>query len=126
MKIQTPSEDDTVDSLPTVHATYHDGEGSGVNGASGSLALARLHPPDEVSVAVDQNSLEKDEEALVYTRTEELPGGAYRVTVQVADILGNVGEGSAEFAINGTHRRHDTAQSSLKRLRLVSSRVKVG
>ena len=102
VEIQTPSEDDTVDSLPTVHATYHDGEGSGVNGASGSLALARLHPPDEVSVAVDQNSLEKDEEALVYTRTEKLPGGAYRVTVQVADILGNVGEGSAEFAINGT------------------------
>ena len=39
---------------------------------------------------------------LVYTRTEKLPGGAYRVTVQVADILGNVGEGSVEFAINGT------------------------
>ena len=102
VEIQTPSEDDTVDSLPTVHATYHDGEGSGVNGASGSLALARLHPPIEVSVDVDQNSLEKDEAALVYTRTEKLPGGAYRVTVQVADILGNVGEGSAEFAVNGT------------------------
>ena len=102
VEIQTPSEDETVGSLPTFHATYHDGEGSGVNGASGSLALARLHPPDEVSVAVDQNSLEKDEEALIYTRTEKLPGGAYRVTVQVADILGNVGEGSAEFAIDGT------------------------
>ncbi len=102
VEIQTPSEDDTVDSMPTVHATYNDGEGSGIDGASGSLALARLHPPDEVSVDVDQNSLEKDETTLVYTRTEKLPGGAYRVTVQVADILGNVGEGSAEFAINGT------------------------
>ena len=102
VEIQTPSEDDTVDSLPTVHATYNDGEGSGIDGASGSLALARLHPPDEVSVDVDQNSLEKDETTLVYTRTDKLPGGAYRVTVQVADILGNVGEGSAEFAINGT------------------------
>ena len=102
VEIQTPSEDDTVDSLPTVHAIYNDGEGSGIDGASGSLALARLHPPDEVSVDVDQNSLEKDETTLVYTRTEKLPGGAYRVTVQVADILGNVGEGSAEFAINGT------------------------
>ena len=47
VEIQTPSEDDTVDSLPTVHATYHDGEGSGIDGASGSLALARLHPPDD-------------------------------------------------------------------------------
>ena len=102
VEIQTPSEDETVGSLPTVHATYHDGEGSGVNSASGSLALARLHPPNEVSVDVDQDSLEKDETTLVYTRTEKLPGGAYRVTVQVADILGNVGEGSAEFAINGT------------------------
>ena len=102
VEIQTPSEDDTVDSMPTVHATYNDGEGSGIDGASGSLALARLHPPNEVSVDVDQNSLEKDETTLVYTRTEKLPGGAYRVTVQVADILGNVGEGSAEFAINGT------------------------
>ena len=102
VEIQTPSEDDTVDSMPTVHATYHDGEGSGVDGTSGSVVLARLHPPDEVSVDVDQNSLEKDETTLVYTRTEKLPGGAYRVTVQVADILGNVGEGSAEFAINGT------------------------
>ena len=102
VEIQTPSEDDTVDSMPTVHATYNDGEGSGIDGASGSLALARLHPPDEVSVDVDQNSLEKDETTLVYTRTDKLPGGAYRVTVQVADILGNVGEGSAEFAINGT------------------------
>ena len=102
VEIQTPSEDDTVDSLPTVHATYNDGEGSGIDGASGSLALTRLHPPDEVSVDVDQNSLEKDETTLVYTRTEKLPGGAYRVTVQVADILGNVGEDSVEFAINGT------------------------
>ena len=102
VEIQTPSEDDTVDSLPTVHATYNDGEGSGIDDASGSLALARLHPPDEVSVDVGQYSLEKDETTLVYTRTEKLPGGAYRVTVQVADILGNVGEDSVEFAINGT------------------------
>ena len=105
VEIQTPSEDDTVDSLPTVHATYNDGEGSGIDGASGSLVLVRLHPPDKVEVEdLDKDSLEleKGEEALVYTRTEKLPGGAYKVTVKVADILGNVGEGSAEFAINGT------------------------
>ena len=33
---------------------------------------------------------------------KQLPGGAYRATVQVADILGNVGEASVEFAISGT------------------------
>ena len=102
VEIQTPSEDHTVDSLPTVHATYNDGAGSGVDGATGSVGLVRIQPPDEVSVDVDQTALEKDDTTLVYTRSEQLPGGAYRVTVQVADILGNVGEGSVEFAISGT------------------------
>ena len=100
--IESPTEDETVDSLPTIRATYHDGAGSGVDGATGSLALARLQPPNEVEVVVDQAELEKDAANLVYTRSEELAGGAYRVTVQVTDNLGNVGEGSAEFAVNGT------------------------
>ena len=99
--IESPTEDETVDSLPTLRATYHDGAGSGVDGATGSLALARLQP-NEVEVVVDQAELEKDAASLVYTRREELAGGAYRVTVQVTDNLGNVGEGSAEFAVNGT------------------------
>ena len=102
VKIETPSEDHTVDSLPTVHATYNDAAGSGVDGASGSVGLVRIQPPDEVPVDVDQTALEKDDTTLVYTRSEQLPGGAYRVTVQVADILGNVGEDSVEFAISGT------------------------
>ena len=100
--IESPTEDETVDSLPTLRATYHDGPGAGVDGATGSLALARLQPPNEVEVVVDQAELEKDAESLVYTRREPLAGGAYRVTVQVTDNLGNVGEGSAEFAVNGT------------------------
>ena len=100
--IESPTEDETVDSLPTLRATYHDGAGSGVDGATGSLALARLQPPNEVEVIVDQAELEKDAASLVYTRSEPLAGGAYRVTVQVTDNLGNVGEGSAEFAVNGT------------------------
>ena len=100
--IESPMEDEAVDSLPTIRATYHDGEGAGVDGATGTVALARIQPPDEVEVEVDQAMLEKDDMTLVYTRTEQLPGGAYRVTVQVADSLGNVGEGSGEFAVNGT------------------------
>ena len=100
--IESPTEDETVDSLPTLRATYHDGPGAGVDGATGSLALARLQPPNEAEVVVDQADLEKDAGSLVYTRSEPLAGGAYRVTVQVTDNLGNVGEGSAEFAVNGT------------------------
>ncbi|MXV73520.1 hypothetical protein F4Z99_04485 [Candidatus Poribacteria bacterium] len=100
--IESPTEDETVDSLPTLRATYHDGAGSGVDGATGSLAVARLQPPNEAEVVVDQAELEKDAASLVYTRREPLAGGAYRVTVQVIDNLGNVGEGSAEFAVNGT------------------------
>jgi methionine-rich copper-binding protein CopC len=100
--VESPTEDETVDSLPTIRATYHDGLGAGVDGATGSLALARLQPPNEAEIVVDQADLDKDAASLVYTRSEPLAGGAYRVTVQVADSLGNVGEGSAEFAVNGT------------------------
>ena len=99
--IESPTEDETVNSLPTIRATYHDGAGSGVNGETGSLALARLRP-NEVGEDVDQAELEKDAGSLVYTRRVPLAGGAYRVTVQVTDNLGNVGEGSGEFAVNGT------------------------
>ena len=100
--IESPTDGEAVDSLPTVHASYHDGAGAGVDGATGSLDLARLQPPDAVEVVVDQAELEKDAEALVYTRSEQLAGGAYRVTVEVADILGNVGTSTREFTVNGT------------------------
>ena len=100
--IESPTDGEAVDSLPTFHASYHDGAGAGVDGETGSLALARLQPPDAVDVEVDQEALAKDDAALVYTRTERLAGGAYRVTVEVIDILGNVGSGSQEFVVNGT------------------------
>ena len=117
VEIQTPSEDHTVASLPTVHATYNDGEGSGTdsNGqevlawattelaAGPTVGITRILPEQgSVDVAVDQEAIETDNGTLVYTRTEKLGGGAYRVTVRVADILGNIGEASREFAIEGT------------------------
>ena len=102
--IEAPLAGHTIDSLPTVLATYEDGAGAGVDGATGSVVLMRIRPNDaeDEEVAVDQAMLEKDVAQLVYTRNEQLPGGAYSVTVQVADILGNVGEASVEFAISGT------------------------
>ena len=117
VEIQTPSEDATVDSLPTVHATYNDGEGSGTDKdgqevlawatteltAGPTVGITRIHPEaGDVDVEVDQDAIETDNGTLVYTRTDELGGGAYRVTVRVADVLGNIGEASREFAIGGT------------------------
>ncbi len=115
--IQTPSEDHTVDSLPTLHATYEDGAGSGADAdGTGVLAwattelangptvmLTRMLPEQgDQDIMVDQGAVETNESTLVYTRTEQLPGGAYSATVQVADVLGNIGEASVEFAISGT------------------------
>ena len=115
--IESPTDGDTVDSLPTVHASYNDGEGSGtdkdgqevlpwattelVDGPT--VDITRLQPEQgNTDVEVDQNAIETDNGTLVYTRTEQLPGGAYTITVQVADVLGNVGTASREFVINGT------------------------
>ena len=115
--IESPNDGDTVESLPTVHATYNDGAGSGTDKdgqevlpwattelADGpTVAITRLQPEQgNTDVDVDQNVIETDNGTLVYTRTDQLPGGAYQITVQVADVLGNVGTASREFVINGT------------------------
>ena len=115
--IETPSEDDTVESLPTVHATYHDGEGSGVDSTGqGVLAWATTELADgptidmkrmlpeqgDRDIEVDQAAIETNEDTLVYTRSEQLPGGAYKVVVYATDVLGNKGMAEREFAISGT------------------------
>ena len=117
--IESPNDGEAVESLPTVHATYHDAEGKGsgtdkdgqgvLPWATTELAdgptvrITRLQPETgNTDVEVDQDAIETDNGTLVYTRTEQLPGGAYQITVQVADVLGNVGTGTREFVINGT------------------------
>ena len=115
--IESPTEDETVDSLPTVHASYNDADGSGTDKdgqevlpwattelADGpTVAITRVQPEQgNTDVDVDQNAIETDNGTLVYTRMGKLSGGAYTITVQVADVLGNVGTASREFVINGT------------------------
>ena len=102
--IETPSEDDTVHSLPTVHATYHDGDGSGTDSTGAEILpwgtavlpdgpiveLTRILPEQgNQDFPVEQDAIETDATTLVYIRNEQLPGGAYKVIVKVADVLGN-------------------------------------
>ena len=105
--IETPTEGHTVNDLPTLLGAFHDGElGSGVNaGNTAVVSLARLRPEevvqDAVPIDVDQSMVEQDIASVVYTRTDKLAGGAYMFTIQVSDILGNIGEQTVTFAIEG-------------------------
>ncbi|MDE0635805.1 MAG: Ig-like domain-containing protein [Candidatus Poribacteria bacterium] len=111
--VETPIEGHTVNDLPTLLAGFGDGDlGSGVSDGSGVSAadtavvsLARLRPEevvqDAVPIDVDQSMVEQDLDSVVYTRTDKLAAGAYQFTVQVADRLGNVGEQTVTFAIEG-------------------------
>ncbi|MBI1928589.1 hypothetical protein HYR99_30645, partial [Candidatus Poribacteria bacterium] len=102
--IVSPLAGSEVSALPTIHATYNDGTGVGIQPSDSSvvLALFRLVPPNETSVQVNQSQVQKNETTLVYTRGELLLGGAYRVTVTVKDTLGNTSTKSTEFTVVGT------------------------
>jgi hypothetical protein len=113
ISIETPAEGDTVNDLPTLLAGFGDGDlGSGVSDGSGVstentavVSLARLRPEevvqDAVPIDVNQSMVEQDIASVVYTRTDKLAGGAYMFTIQVSDILGNIGEQTVTFAIEG-------------------------
>jgi glycine cleavage system H lipoate-binding protein len=105
--IETPAEGATVNDLPTLSAGFQDGElGSGVSaGNTAVVTLVRIRPEEEtqgeVAIDVDQSMVEQKLDSLVYTRTNKLAGGAYQFAIQVSDILGNVGEISTAFAVEG-------------------------
>ena len=111
--IETPAEGHTVSGLPTLRASFGDGDlGSGVSDGSGVSAentavvsLARLRPEEvdqnAVSIDVDPSMVEQNLGSVVYTRIDKLAGGAYQFTIQVADMLGNIGEASVNFAVEG-------------------------
>ena len=109
--VLSPTEDDEVSALPTIHAIYNDGEGYGIAVASDDpldvpanveIQISRLNPPDESSVPVDQAQLDDADDEVVYSPDDALTGGAYRTDVSVTDKWGNRSSMSAEFTIAGT------------------------
>ena len=109
--VLSPTEDDEVSALPTVHAIYNDGDGYGIAVASDDpldvpanveIQITRLNPPDESSVPVDQNQLDDSDAEVVYSPDDAVAGGAYRTDVSVTDKWGNRSTASGEFTVAGT------------------------
>ncbi len=102
----TPTEGATVNDSPTLHAMYNDGDwGVGISLDTAMVSLARVKPDseeqEEMAITVDQSMVDQDIDSVVYTRIDKLAGGAYKFTVNVTDRLGNVGEESVYFAVEG-------------------------
>ena len=109
--VLAPMEDSEVSALPTIHAIYNDGDGYGIAMASDDpldvaanveIQITRLTPPDEAGIPVNQDELEDTDDSVVYSRDEQLAGGAYRTDVSVTDRWGNRSSGSMEFTVVGT------------------------
>ncbi len=102
----SPVEGEAINDLPTLHAMFNDGDlGVGISVDTAMVGLARVRPDsesqEEIAIDVDQGMVEQDIDSVVYTRIDKLAGGAYKFTVQVSDSLGNVGEASIAFAVEG-------------------------
>ena len=109
--VLAPMEDSEVSALPTIHAIYNDGDGYGIAMASDDpldvaanveIQITRLTPPDEAGIPVNQDELEDTDDSVVYSRDDQLAGGAYRTDVSVTDRWGNRSSGSMEFTVVGT------------------------
>ena len=116
--IEVPSEGHTVTNLPTVRATYDDGDvdlTAGVEFGGNYYPWAMPVSPDAPNMFVSlkrlkphlgandvpQSEVDTAVETLVYTRKEELTGGAYQFDVTVIDRLGNSDTQSVAFAVDG-------------------------
>ena len=109
--VLAPLDDSEVSALPTIHAIYNDGDGYGIAVASDDpldvaanveIQITRMTPPDEAGIPVNQDELEDTDDSVVYSRDEQLAGGAYRTDVSVTDRWGNRSSGSMEFTVVGT------------------------
>ena len=102
----SPVEGEAINDLPTLHAEFNDGDlGVGISLGTAMVGLARIRPDsdgqEDIAIDVDQSMVEQDIDSVVYTRIDKLAGGAYKFTVQVTDSLGNVGEASVAYAVEG-------------------------
>jgi hypothetical protein len=109
--VLSPTEDDEVSSLPTIHAIYNDGAGYGIAVASDDaldvaanveIQITRLNPPDASGVPVNQDELDDADAEVVYSPDNLLVGGAYRTDVSVTDKWGNRSTAAGEFTVVGT------------------------
>ena len=124
--IKAPLEGHTISNLPTLRATYDDGDGSGVEFGDNYYPWAMAVSPDAPNMFVSlvrlkptagendvvQGEVDTAVDTLVYTRKEELPGGAYQFDVTVVDRLGNTATESVAVAVDGdapTVHIHDPA-----------------
>ena len=99
-------EGEAINDLPTLNAMFNDGDlGVGISLDTAMVGLARIIPnsdgQEDIAIDVDQSMVTQDIARVVYTRLGKLAGGAYKFTVQVSDTLGNVGEASVAFAVEG-------------------------
>ena len=102
----SPVEGEAINDLPTLNAMFNDGDlGVGISLDTAMVGLARIIPnsdgQEDMAIDVDQSMVTQDIDSVVYTRLGKLAGGAYKFTVQVSDTLGNVGEASVAFAVEG-------------------------
>ena len=127
--VDAPLEGHTVSNLPTVRATYNDGAGAGVEFGDNYYPWAMDVSPDAPNMFVSlkrlkphlgendvvQGEVDTAVETLVYTRKEELTGGAYQFDVTVIDRLGNSDTQSVAFAVEGVEPTvliHDPASGT--------------
>ena len=127
--VNAPLEGHTVSNLPTVRATYNDGAGAGVEFGDNYYPWAMDVSPDAPNMFISlkrlkphlgendvvQSEVDTAVETLVYTRKEELTGGAYQFDVTVIDRLGNSDTQSVAFAVEGVEPTvliHDPASGT--------------
>jgi len=105
VNVLSPLAGHEVSALLTLHTEHTDGAGSGIDSsdpAAIEVELSKLAPPDEIEMTVEASQIAKNDNGLVYTRTDALDGGAYRAYVRVTDRGGNTGTASSEFTVVGT------------------------
>ena len=113
--VEAPIEGHAISNLPTLRVTYDDGDGSGVefggtyypwamevssDTPNMFVSLVRLKPTAGENDVV-QSEVDTAVDTLVYTRKEDLSGGAYQFEVTVVDKLGNAAAESVAFAVDG-------------------------